>query len=125
MPFTATQTALVSGFCSFLSFGVYAAFLLAVLVAVRPKRPDATTMLVVSATIFLISFVVRWFLSTFMPMVAERSGVGISGIYVYSAISIVVGTILNVIGMVCLIVGVVKLASPPNDPRPLHLPPGA
>ena len=37
MPFTATQTALVSGFGSLLSFGVYAAFLIAILVAVpRP-----------------------------------------------------------------------------------------
>lgn len=59
-----------------------------------------------------------------MPLMAERSGVGISGIYVYSAVSIVVGTILNVMAMVCLIVGVVKLASLPNDVRPLHLPPG-
>lgn len=124
MPFTATQTALVSGFCAFLSFGVYALFFLTILISVRPKRPDASMMLVVSATIFLISFVVHWFLSSFMPVLAERSGVGISGIYVYSAISTVVGTILNVIAMVCLIVGVVKLASPPNEPRPLHLPPG-
>ena len=124
MPFTVTQYSLVASFCGFVDFAFYAALLIAILVAVRPKRPDAGGMLVISASIFLVSFVMRWVLSTFMPLLAERSGVGMSSMYMYPAVNVVLGMILNGVGILCLIVGLVKLASPPNDMRPLHLPPG-
>lgn len=117
--------AFLGGLSSFITFAVYIVFMLVILVAVRPKRPDASGMLVVSSVVFLVSHVVMWFFSFLMPIVAEHSGAGISMIYAYPMLSSFLHVILNGIGMACLMMGLVKIAAPPGgDPRPLHLPPG-
>ena len=105
-----TLYGVVSGFCAFIQFGVYLAFFIVTVTAVRSRRPDAWSPLAAGAGTLLADFILRTILNFMLPIVTVHTG--ITGFYGMQAMVNVVGTIISVIGWTLMIIGVVRIASP-------------
>jgi hypothetical protein len=108
-----TLFGVVSGFCSFIQFGVYLSFFIVTVTAVRSRRPDAWSPLAAGAATLLVDFILRMTLNITLPVLMARATSGMSAFYGMQAMINVVGTIVSVIGWTLMIIGVVRLASEP------------
>lgn len=106
----------VSGFCGFIQFVVYVVFLIVTVTAVRSRRPDAFGPLAAGAGILVADFVLRWIASLMLPIAMVRSGTsGVDSFYFAQSMVNVVGTLLGAFAWVLIIIGVVRIASPPRE----------
>lgn len=106
---------LVSGFCSFIQFVVYVTFLIVTLTAVRSRRPDASTPLSAGAGILLVDYMLRWTFSMIAPYAMSHGGGGIASYYGVQSMINVVGTLIGALGWGLIMIGTVRVASPPRE----------
>ncbi len=105
----------VSGFCSFLQFIAYCAFFVATVTAVRSRRPDAWGLLAAGSGTLLADFTLRVALGILLPIAMERSSSGMTSYFGLEAMLQVVGTIVSIFGWSMMLIGVVRIASPPRE----------
>lgn len=110
-----TVYGVIAGFCSFIMFTVYIAFLIVTLTAVRSRRPDAWAPLASGAGIILADYALRWVFSVLAPLAMSRVGSGMSGYYAMQSAVTVGGTIIAAIAWGLIMIGVVRIASPPRE----------
>jgi hypothetical protein len=110
-----TLYGVISGFCSFIMFIVYVAFLIVTTTAVRARRPDAWSPLASGAGILVADYALRWSFSFLAPIAMSRAGSGMSSFYDMQASIAVAGTIIGVIAWGLIMIGVVRIASPPRE----------
>jgi hypothetical protein len=112
----------VSALFGFVNFVVHVAFLIVTLTMVRSRRPDAFFPFTMAAAIFVLQTVLNLIgpplLGAFA--VAASSSAGYMGMF---AILSAFGTIMSVIAWTLMMIGLVKIASPPQE-FSLNRPPG-
>ena len=107
-----------------INFLIHLAFLIVVLTLIRTRRPDAWLPLAVAAGIFLLQTVLAMTIPTLLSQVVSHSSSysvdgymgAMSGYYVFSAL-------MNGTAWGLLMIGLVKIASPPRELN-LNRPPG-
>jgi hypothetical protein len=113
----------VSGLFGFIHLVVYVAFLIVAMTAIRTRRPDAFLPFTIAAAMFLlqtvVSFIGPMLVSGFVP----RSGVSSTGYMGMFSIVSAVGTIMSTFAWILMLMGLVKIASPPQELDP-NRPPG-
>jgi hypothetical protein len=105
----------VSSFCSFILFCFYLAFFIVTVTAVRTRRPDAFGPLAAGAATLLADFMLRVILGMLLPLAMRSASSGMSSYYAMQSMVSVVGTIIAMAGWTLLIIGVIRIASPPRE----------
>jgi hypothetical protein len=104
---------ITSGLAAFVHFALVIGFVIVVAVSVRRHRPDAWLTFLGAAIVELLGTITIRVLHTIGPMVIGSSGgyEHMAGFYAGTAL---LGTCVNVLFWVLLLVGLLKIAKPPQ-----------
>ena len=105
--------AVFSGLASFIHFVLVVVFLIIVIASVRKHRPDAWLTFLGAAIVELVGTLLLRLLHTIGPMVIGSSG-GYEHMAGFYAGTSLLGTCVNVLFWVLLLVGLLKIAKPPQ-----------
>jgi hypothetical protein len=109
---------IVSGFCAFIQLGIYLSFFIVTVTVVRSRRPDAWTPLGAGAGLLGLDYVLRYIASIALPVAMSRVGSGgMESFYLGQSMVNVVGTLLGGFAWALILIGVVRVASPPREPN--------
>lgn len=106
--------AVFSGLASFIHFVLVVVFLIVVIASVRKHRPDAWLTFLGAAIVELVGTLLLRVLHTIGPMVMVRGGGGYEHMAGFYAGTSLLGTCVNVLFWVLLLVGLLKIAKPPQ-----------
>ncbi|MEO7111953.1 MAG: hypothetical protein ABI183_16030 [Polyangiaceae bacterium] len=110
-----TLFSIISGFCGFIQFVIYLSFFIVTVTVVRTRRPDAWSPLAAGAGLLTFDFVLRYIVSIALPMATSRMGSGMESFYAGQSMVNVIGTMLSGFAWVLILIGVVRIASPPRE----------
>jgi uncharacterized membrane protein YuzA (DUF378 family) len=103
-------------------FAVHVAFLIVSLTLIRSRRPDAFLPFTMAAALFLLQTVVNLIGPPVVRRFADAAFAAGGSLEIFS-VMFGFGTILSTIAWVLLMIGIVKIASPPQEFSP-NRPPG-
>jgi hypothetical protein len=113
----------VSALLGLVHFFVLLAFLIVTLTAIRTRRPDAFLPFAIAASMFLLQTLIALVGPLSVAHFAASSSSGSGGYMTMLSILGAFGTIMSTIAWTLLMIGLVKIASPPQEFSP-HRAPG-
>ena len=103
---------IVSGGCQFLAFATYIAFFFVAMTALRSRRPDAWFPFGAAAGLFVFAAILH--ITSSFAMKVSAFSYKLDTYYAFMSGMTVVTTALSIIGWILIMIGLVKIASPPS-----------
>jgi hypothetical protein len=112
----------VSGASQFFALTTYVAFFFVAMTVVRSRRPDAWFPFGAGAGLLVLEGIVRIVSSFAMKVGLSAYSYKVDTYYMYLSGMVMVTTVLGIIAWVLVLIGLVRIASPPGEPSPNRAP---